>query len=485
MQVIMPKLGLTMTHGTIAEWLKQPGDRVKAEESLCVYETEKVTLELPAPAEGVLTEILAPVGTAVAAGGAVCTVETPDDRRVMADGSQRSESRAQEAGGREQPPTRNMQHPLAVGHVFASPKAKSLARQLGVDLSRVTGRGPEGRVQAADIPPLTPSLTARVSGAQGENAPGVRGAIKATPLARRIATAEGIDLRTLTGSGPEGTITREDVEAVIGEAGTGKKGPAAEISRQPSPAGRELGTTAPGETVLPLTTLRRIIGERMSQSASSAPQVTLMTEAEATNLVSARQQLNEELALNVSGASKAPGTSGLKISYNALFAALVARALREYPQLNATFAPDGIHLLAQINIALAVDTERGLMTPVLPRVDELNLAAIQRGYDALTGRALAGKSLPADFEGGTFTITNLGSLDVDGFTPIINPPQAAILGVGRIVEKPVARDGAVVIRPMLTLSLSFDHRIVDGAPAAKFLQRIKQLVERPMALLVG
>jgi pyruvate dehydrogenase E2 component (dihydrolipoamide acetyltransferase) len=235
--------------------------------------------------------------------------------------------------------------------------------------------------------------------------------------------------------------------------------------------------------------LRRVIGERMRQSASTAPHVTLMTEAEATNLVSARAQLNEELALDAPGASEAPdaslpGMSRPKIAYNTLFAALVARALREHPRLNSRLEADGIHEIAAINIALAVDTERGLVTPVLREVDRLALPAIQAGYDALIGRALAGKSLPDDFAGGTFTITNLGSLDVDGFTPIINPPQAAILGVGRIIEKPVAREGAVVVRPMMALSLSFDHRIVDGAPAGRFLQRIKQLVERPMALVL-
>jgi pyruvate dehydrogenase E2 component (dihydrolipoamide acetyltransferase) len=210
----------------------------------------------------------------------------------------------------------------------------------------------------------------------------------------------------------------------------------------------------------------------MSQSAFNAPHVTLMTEAEATNLVSARAQLNAEV----------PAAD--KITYNTLLAALTARALCEHPNVNARWEADGIRLLAEINVALAVDTERGLMTPVLREVDKLSLSAVQRGYAALLDRALAGRSLPDDFADGTFTITNLGGLDVDGFTPIINPPQAAILGVGRIVDKPVARDGAVVIRLMMTLSLSFDHRIVDGAPAAKFLQRIKQLVERPMALLL-
>jgi pyruvate dehydrogenase E2 component (dihydrolipoamide acetyltransferase) len=226
------------------------------------------------------------------------------------------------------------------------------------------------------------------------------------------------------------------------------------------------------ERVVPHSALRRTIAQRMSQSAFTAPHVTLMTEAEATNLVSARGQLNQELA------------AADKISYNALLVALTAKALKENPALNARWGEDGIHLLPEINIALAVDTERGLMTPVLQGVDRLNLAAVQAGYAALVSRALGGKSLPDDFADGTFTITNLGGVDIDGFTPIINPPQAAILGIGRIIDKPVARDGAVVIRSMVTLSLSFDHRIVDGAPAARFLQRIKQLVERPMALLL-
>ncbi len=480
MQIIMPKLGLTMTHGAITEWLKAPGDAVKAEESLCAYETEKVTLELVAPTEGVLAEILAPAGTTVPAGAAVCEFWTKDEGRTTDDGRQGSGVRGQdtgvrgqEAAGGIQPPTSNLQ--------LATPKARALAREAGVDLAAVSGSGPDGRVQAADVLPVgagSPRPSARPPAATppvgaGSPRPSPRPAaapaeIKATPLARRIAATEGIDLAALTGTGPEGAITREDVEQAIRSQGTG-------VRRQvPGIRGQEEGfdLQPPTSNLQPLTALRRTIAERMTQSAFTAPHVTLFTEAEATNLVSARAQLNQEVA------------AADKISYNALLAALVARALREHPNLNATWEPDGIHLLAEINIALAVDTERGLMTPVLRGVDRLSLPAIQRGYGELVARALAGKLLPDDFAGGTFTITNLGGLDVDGFTPIINPPQAAILGVGRIVEKPVARDGAVVIRPMITLSLSFDHRVVDGAPAAKFLQRVKQLVERPMALLL-
>ena len=489
MQIIMPKLGLTMTHGTITEWLKAPGDAARAEETLCIYETEKVTLELPAPADGVLTAILAPAGTSVAAGAAVCEFRTADDGLATVDGGPLTIGEA--ANATVPPSTASIQHPAssiqspAPGPVIATPKARALARKLGVELAAVTGSGPAGRVQAADV-------QAARAAAQPEP-------VKATPLARRIAAAEGIDLRTITGTGPEGTVTREDVEAAVRGQGSGARGQGSgDVQEQRSEgAGEQKGggveepdaqyavrsaqhatPATPGEQIIPLSLLRRTIAERMTASAFTAPHVTLFTEADATNLVAARAQLNEELALAVSGPALR------KLSYNTLLAALVARALREFPRLNSRLEPDGLHLLPDINIALAVETERGLLTPVLRSVDTLKLAEIQRGYAELTDRALAGKSLPSDFEAGTFTITNLGSLDIDGFTPIINPPQAAILGVGRIAEKPVARDGAVVIRPMLVLSLSFDHRIADGAPAARFLQRIKQLVERPLALML-
>ncbi|MGQ9490422.1 MAG: dihydrolipoamide acetyltransferase family protein [Anaerolineae bacterium] len=474
MQIIMPKLGLTTTHGTITEWLKAPGDAVKAEEALCVYETEKVTLELPAPQDGILVEILAPAGATVPVGTPVCEFRTAAEERRSGGADQRPGIRGQESGDSVQYAARNTQYGTPLSNLqplTATPKARALARQLGVDLATVAGSGPGGRIQAADLTLSPPTPSPLSSQEKGEGAKGVRGEVKATPLARRIAASEGVDLTTVRGTGPEGTITREDVEQAIRGQASGGKGQVAGVSTQH--AIRSTEPPSPTGTLIPHSSLRRTIAERMTQSAFTAPHVTLFTEAEATNLVSARAQLNQELP------------PAEKISYNTLLAALVARALREHPNVNARWEADGIRLLPDINIALAVDTQRGLLTPVLRGVDKLSLRAIQAGFAGLADRALAGKSLPEDFADGTFTITNLGSLDVDGFTPIINPPQAAILGVGRIVEKPVARDGAVVIRPMITLSLSFDHRIVDGAPAARFLQRVKQLVERPMALLLG
>jgi pyruvate dehydrogenase E2 component (dihydrolipoamide acetyltransferase) len=189
--------------------------------------------------------------------------------------------------------------------------------------------------------------------------------------------------------------------------------------------------------------------------------------------VAARQQINDELA----GAAK--------ISYNALLVALVARALRQHPSLNACLVEGEIRVYEAVNIALAVDTERGLVAPVIRDADRLHLLAIQQLGDELIARALAGTSLPDDFSGGSFTITNLGGFDIDGFTPIINQPQAAILGVGRIASRPVDVGGVVGLRQMMTLSLSFDHRLVDGGPAARFLQRLKQLIERPFAWAIA
>ncbi|MEW5958489.1 MAG: 2-oxo acid dehydrogenase subunit E2, partial [Chloroflexota bacterium] len=325
---------------------------------------------------------------------------------------------------------------------IATPAAKRAARELGVDLAAVAGRGPAGRIQRVDV-------EAAAQAGRGQPAAAIR---SGTPVAKRAAADLGIDWTGLSGSGPGGRVVKADVLA------------AAQIS----PA----AATASAVEVEPLTGVRSLIARRMAESAFTAPHVTLFTEVDATSLVEARGQLNTELA----------GT--VKISYNALLIAIAARALREQPQLNVSLVGEAIHRYREVNIALAVDTGRGLLAPVIRQADRLDLLAIQQTGDSLIQRALSGQSLPDDLSGGTFTITNLGMFEIDGFTPIINQPQAAILGVGRIAPKPVVVDNQVVVRQMMTLSLSFDHRLVDGGPAARFLQRLKQLIERPLALLV-
>jgi pyruvate dehydrogenase E2 component (dihydrolipoamide acetyltransferase) len=223
----------------------------------------------------------------------------------------------------------------------------------------------------------------------------------------------------------------------------------------------------------PLTGVRKIIAERMSASAHTTAPVTLMTEADATELVQLRRVMREHLEVSLGHAP----------SYVDILVFIVARALREYPYMNARLAGEEIEVLPVVNVGVAVDTENGLLVPVIRDADTMGIADIGRMLRELATQARAGQSMPDDLRGGTFTITNLGMYDVDGFTPIINPPECAILGAGRIREQPAVRAGQVCVRSIMVLSLTFDHRLVDGAPAARFLQRIKQLVEQPSLLL--
>ena len=271
------------------------------------------------------------------------------------------------------------------------------------------------------------------------------GEVRATPLAKLKAADAGIDLHGRTGSGPRGMVRCEDLAQFS---------PGSESANIPC--------------VKPLSELRTIISNRLGQSWLERPQVTLTTEADATLFMEARKQLNFEL-----------GKKNIKISLNALFIKIAAQAISEFPYINVSLIPEGLLQHQDINIGLAVDTERGLLVPVLRYANNKTFESIQTELDGLVDRTLSGKNLKDELSGGTFTITNLGTFDIDSFTPIINPPECAILGVGRIHQKPVGFENQIVLRHMVSLSLSFDHRLVDGAPAAKFLQRIKQFVEQP------
>lgn len=410
-QVVMPRLGLTMTEGTIIEWHKADGDYVNQGEVLFTFESEKAALELEAPVSGVL-QILKAAGETVPVMTPVALLSA------------------------EQAPARPLSGP---GHWTASPKARALARERGIALDGISGTGPRGMIVSGDLDGVAtvPSGTPEP--------------LKASPLARRIADEAGIDLTSISGTGPRGQITRRDVEQAL-------TAPAATSPTRAEPAADLSG----------LTGLRGIIADRLSQGWRERPQVTLTTDADATNLVAARQQAGAELSE--------------KVSFDALLVALVARALREFPYMNAQLTENGLQELPQINIGVAVDTERGLLVPVVHDADQMRSAAINLALRELAQRAIQGHSLPDDLTGGTFTITNLGMYGIDAFTPIINPPECAILGVGRIVQRPVGLNGQIVLREMMALSLSFDHRLVDGAPAARFLARVKELIERPFAL---
>jgi pyruvate dehydrogenase E2 component (dihydrolipoamide acetyltransferase) len=443
-EVILPKLGQTMESGAIVDWLKEEGDPVSRGDALFTVESDKAVLEVEATARGFLRKILVPAGQTVLVLTAVALITREADEDISGyQGASKQGTRGKELAPERVELERVDPEPArATGRIVASPRARKAAREKGVDLAQVSGTGPGGRIVEQDV---IEHLAARP---------------KVTPVARRTAEALGVSLEAMSGSGPEGRIVKADVEAAAPLA--------------PVPAEARAAESAVAESV-PLTGMRRIIAERMAASHTATARVTLVTEADATAFVEAREQLKASVTEEW---GFAPG-------YNDLLGLIVARALREFPYMNARLSADGsaIERLPFVNLGMAVDTERGLLVPVIRDADQKGLRAFGAEFRALVERARVGKSLPDDLSGGTFTITNLGMYDVDAFTPIINLPEAAILGAGRIRPKAVVRDGQIVARQMWTLSLTFDHRLVDGAPAARFLQRIKQLVENPFLLL--
>jgi pyruvate dehydrogenase E2 component (dihydrolipoamide acetyltransferase) len=455
----MPMLGLTMEEGTVAEWLKREGDAVKKDEPLLTVEMDKGTVEVPSPAAGILRRIVVQPGTTVAIktliaeigepGEALAPTPTPSGVRDEAS------SAAQPTGANVGAGSGSVGYGAANGaratdagspqrgvRLFASPRARMRARSLGVELSGIRGSGPHGRVVEADVlaPPSEAESDSRVL---------------ATPLARRLAQEHGVDLGDLQGTGPGGRVTQDDVLR------------AAEQRAQPTgaqPAGAQ-----------PLSRLRRITAERMAASAQATARVTLFLDADFSEAARFREQLQPEFArLGVP-----------KLPWDALIAKAAGIALFESRALLAQWV-DGQGLrpgeTAHVGVAVALEPE-GLVVPVLQDAATRSLRELAADLLALVDKARAGRLSPAEMQGGTFTITNLGAFRIDGFTPIINPPETAILGVGRIAEKPVVADGKVGIATMCTLSLSFDHRVVDGATAAAFLARLAELLERPYTLL--
>ena len=456
-EVILPQLGQTMEEGTIVEWFKQEGESVKRGEVLFSVESDKATLESESPARGILRKILVPAGTTVPVLSPVAIITKTADEDIEgyvpqgapADAVETGETAEESAAEPVVAPTdQPLAGPAAAGRVFSSPRARMRARELGVDVSAISGSGPNGRVVEKDVLVYV------------ENLP------KATPMARKVAADLGIDLTTVAGTGVGGKITREDVEAAQ------RAEPVQPAPARAAPSPIKLGAAEVVSTE-PVSGLRGIIADRMGTSAHTTARVTLVTDVDATTLVEVRTNLKAQVS---EAWGFAPG-------YNDLLGMMVARALREFPYVNARLNGDVIERLAQVNVGLAVDTERGLLVPVIRDADKLGLREFGSRFRELVGRARVGKSLPDELTGGTFTITNLGMHEIDAFTPIINLPELAILGVGRIQPKPVVREGQIVVRQMVTLSLTFDHRLVDGAPAARFLQRIKHLVESPYLLL--
>jgi pyruvate dehydrogenase E2 component (dihydrolipoamide acetyltransferase) len=379
--------------------------------------------------------------------------ETTDEgRRTKDEGRRTDEGQPITVNGHPSPiphpssPIPSAPHPRRVGPAI-SPRARRVAAELGIDWGALAGSGRTGRIVERDI---------RALAAQAPT-----GQVRATPLARRMAEDLGVDLGQLAASQPGRRIDRSEVEQAA-RARTPAAVPAA-----PPPA--------PAQTQ-PLSGIRRITAARMAESAHTVAPVTLTTEADATELARLRSNIVADMA----------GTELAAPSYTDLLVRLVALALLEHPALNASLENDRIAQHAAVHVGIAVDTERGLLAPVVRDAHIKSVQQIASESARLIAQARAGKSAPDDLGGGTFTITNLGMYAIDAFTPIINLPECAILGIGRIVARPVVIDEqaeTVAVRKMMALSLSFDHRVVDGAPAARFLQRVKHFVEHPYAWL--
>ncbi len=477
-EVIVPKQGQTVEVVRLVQWLAKEGDQVKKGDPLLEIETDKAVFEIEAPASGVLRLIEHQAGEEVPVVTRIGIIAAPDeDISGLLGGAVRPVAPTPVSEAASGVGAVSTELAAAGERVFASPRARKAAREAGLsDLSMIRGSGPGGRVVEADVlaylsqkpaPPVPGLAPAYVAPTPTIPITELAPAVPISPLAQRVAAELGVDLSRVVGTGPGGRITKTDVERAA-QAAKVAPTPAPTPPVPTAPARAPMPAPAGVRQVVPIRGVRARIAERMRQSVQTAAHVTIFTEADATELVALRTRLKED---------------GITVSYNDLMVFIVARALHDHPALNATQVGEEIHYLEAIHIAVAVDTERGLLVPVIRDADKKGLAQIAQEFAEKSQAAKEGRSQPDDLVGGTFTITNLGMYEIDGFTPIINLPQCAILGVGRIIEKPVIRDGQVVVRKMAVLSLSFDHRLVDGAPAARFLQQVKRLVERPHLLL--
>ncbi len=466
-----------MEQGTLVEWLKQTGDAVHAGDLLYVVESDKTTNEVEAMDDGVLyiPADSPPPGSVVPVGARLAFILQGDEDYANVIASQSAEAPTAPAlaapqaavtpHNRASSLTASTPVPLSVPAATISPRARRVAQELGVAWENLRGSGKSGRIVERDI------YAARSAATPEPPHPGAP--LDVTPVARRIAAQLGVDLEALATATPGKRITRQDVEQM---ARASQKPPAPDQRNQ-----QEAAAAESSQTHQAFSGVRRTIADRMALSARTTAPVTLMTEVDVTELVHLREQLKASAK-----ASRSPAGAVVP-SYTDIFVKLCALALQEHPALNARLEEDIIVQEQGIHIGIAVDTARGLLVAVVRDVQGKSLRQVAADSRQVIERARAGKATPNELQGSTFTITNLGMYAIDAFTPIINPPECAILGMGRIAARQVVMEDrrTVAIRDMLTLSLTFDHRIVDGAPAARFLQQVKQLAESPYLWLIS
>jgi pyruvate dehydrogenase E2 component (dihydrolipoamide acetyltransferase) len=455
--IVMPRLGWTMEAGTLVEWFKQEGEEVNAGDLLFAVETDKAVQEVEALDSGVLhIPTDSPLGVEAPVGAVLGFILDPGEAPPSGRGGTAVavQDRASEPEPELTHRTEIMAGPASSGEPAISPRARRIARELGVDWVQLAGSGTSGRITEKDVRAAAQSAPADVAGK-----------VRATPSVKRLAEERGIDLAAIAGSAPGGRVTRQDIESAARGKGEPLFPPAGTVQIEP------------GDEVTPLSTIRRLTAQRMAGAARAVAPVTLTTEADATDLVALRAKIKGDLA----------GSDSVVPTITDLLVKLTALALKQHPELNSALDGETIVRHAAVHIGIAVDGERGLSAPVVRNAEQKSLFAIAGESADLIAGARTGRLSPDAMTGGTFTITNLGMFGIDAFTPILNLPECAILGVGRIVPRPVVIDEAtdqIAVRRMLTLSLTFDHRVVDGAPAARFLQALVGMIERPTTWLM-
>ena len=463
-EVIMPKAGSEMEEGEIVQWFKQEGDEVKEGEILLEIVTDKVNMEVEAEASGTLLKIVHPAGSVVpvvqtiawigqpgeavpGAGAAPAAAAAPVEQTVV-------ETKVEAAPAQEVVVFDN-------SGLRATPAARAYARENGIDLSQVKGTGAKGRVHKDDVVDYKLNAKAKMS-----------------PLAARIAEVEGINTDGIVGTGPKGKIMKADVLSVLNGSASEAAASASEVA---APASAK-SAKAPNENqwgvveTVPMSPMRKVISKRMSESYFSAPTFVVNVEVDMTELLALRKKVVDAIIEE----------TGKKATVTDFISLAVIKSLMKHPYVNASLSGDEkeMYLHHYVNLSIAVGMDSGLVVPVIKGADKMSLKELVVASKEITTKALAGKLKPDEMADSTFTISNLGMYGVKSFVPIINQPNTAILGVSATVQKPVVLNGEVTVRPIMTLTLTADHRVVDGLEGAKFMKTLKEAIENPLSLLI-
>ena len=461
-EITMPKLGLTMETGKITEWKKKEGEQVKKGEILLVVETEKITYEVEAPGDGIL-HIVVPVEGEVPVAELIgyLAADKAEYDKVAAGGAAPAAAAVPAAAAA---PAATAPAPAAAApaaapaparapgeRVKSSPYARKLADEAGIDIALVAGTGPEGRVVAKDVEAFK------------ESGPRIR----MTPVAAKMVADLKLDAAQIIGTGPGGKITIEDVQQFTAK----QKAPAAAAA----PADKKAGEVKmdEGDKLVKLTSMRKVISRKMLESTNQAAQAYMTNSIDATLI----QEFREKILKN------AEKKHGVRVTITDFVIKITAMALERHPVVNTRWTADGILFLKNINVGMAMAIKDGLVVPVIHNANKKSIIQIAKDRTALIDKGRNGKLGPAEMTGGTFTVSAMGMFGTELFSAIINQPENAILGVGAIIDKPVVVNKQIVIKPMMNLTLTYDHRTIDGADAGRFLQTLKELHDDPMLIL--